>query len=329
MEKAKKNQVLEILDYWKTIEFLGQTDIPEESPDNKNLLEKIEKGEKTSEDKIEIFMELVSPYLSIEKQLETDEEKYTNYPSIGEEIDFCIGRIERNVIVEYLEKFLDNREESPEIAYPKKSAIAWCSFKTDAEGLYIQDSFQLSPILWAISVWEKSKAQKNHDFYLDKEEYDEIISHIDEDLQDQNVSQFLSSLFEKIFKEYVKSQFPDILKETLGFFEYNRYLNEETRDEDEEPTDYSDLGKSFFLNDIIQLSDLISRGKFGDKNAYAITPKGTELVWKDDLAIVSSDIHINENESAKLMVVGPRRMEYSKVVSLLDFIKKEIEEMFN
>jgi len=67
----------------------------------------------------------------------------------------------------------------------------------------------------------------------------------------------------------------------------------------------------------------------GDKNAYAITPKGTELVWKDDLAIVSSDIHINENESAKLMVVGPRRMEYSKVVSLLDFIKKEIEEMFN
>ena len=41
MEKAKKNQVLEILDYWKTIEFLGQIDIPEESTDNKKFLKKI------------------------------------------------------------------------------------------------------------------------------------------------------------------------------------------------------------------------------------------------------------------------------------------------
>ena len=28
------------------------------------------------------------------------------------------------------------------------------------------------------------------------------------------------------------------------------------------------------------------------------------------------------------MVVGPRRMEYSRVINLLDFICKEIEEMF-
>ena len=268
MEKAKKNQVLEILDYWKTIEFLGQIDIPEESSYNKKIIEKIEKGEKTTEDKIEIFMELISPYLDVEKQLEQDEEKYTNYPSVGEEISFCIGRIERNLIVEYLERFIENKEESPEIAYPKKSAVAWFSFKTDAEGLYIQDSFQLSPILWALSVWEKSKAQKNHDFYLDKEEYDEIVEKIDEVLQDQNVTQFLSSIYEKVFKDFVKAQFPDLPKDSLGFCEYNRYVNEEVRDEDEDSTDYSDLGKSFFLNDIIQLSDMISKGSFGDKSLY-------------------------------------------------------------
>lgn len=268
MEKAKKNQVLEILDYWKTIEFLGQIDIPEESADNKKLLEKIENGEKVNENKIEIFMNLVSPYLNLEKQLEQDTEKYTNYPSAGEEISICIGRLERNLVVEYLERFIENREKSPEIAYPKKSAIAWCSLKTDAEGLYIQDSFQLSPILWALSVWEKSKAQKNHDFYLDKEEYDEIISGIDEELQNQNVTQFLASIYERVYKEFVKTQFPDIPKNSLGFYEYNRYINEEARDEDEDPTDYADLGKSFFVNDIIQLSDLISKGKFGDGSTY-------------------------------------------------------------
>ena len=63
---------------------------------------------------------------------------------------------------------------------------------------------------------------------------------------------------------------------------------------------------------------------------YAVTPKGTELYWKDDVAIVTSEIKLNDSdENARLMVVGPRRMEYSKVVSLLDFISKEIEDMFN
>lgn len=268
MDKIKKNQVREILNYWKMIEFLGQTDIPEQNPDNKKVIEKIEKGDKTSENKIEIFTNLATPYINIVKQLEQDQEKYINYQSIGEEINYCIGRIERNTVVDYLEKYIDKKEDSPEIAYPKKSAIAWGSFKTDTEGVYIQDSFQLSPILWAISVWEKAKAQKNHDFYLDKEEYDEIISGIDEKLQNQNVLQFLASIYEKIYKEYIKPVFLEVPHDILGFFEYNRYLNEEARDEDEDSTDYSDLGKSFFLNDIIKLSKLISAGSFGDRSAY-------------------------------------------------------------
>ena len=68
-----------------------------------------------------------------------------------------------------------------------------------------------------------------------------------------------------------------------------------------------------------------------EKNVVAVTPKGTELVWKDDLAIVSSEIRISDNpsENARLMVVGPRRMEYSRVVNLLDFICKEIEDIFH
>ena len=66
-------------------------------------------------------------------------------------------------------------------------------------------------------------------------------------------------------------------------------------------------------------------------DVVAVTPKGTELVWKDDLAIVSNEIRLssNPNDNARLMVVGPRRMEYSRVVNLLDFICKEIEDMFN
>ena len=169
MDNTMKSQVLEILDYWRTIEFLGQTDIPEESPENKSLIEKILKGknpEGKKADKIEVFHFLETPYLEPEEMLEEDLNKFTDFGSIGGEIAFCLGRIDRNSVVEYLEKYVENPEQSPEIAYPKKSAIAWCSFKTDAEGKYQQGSFRLSPILWAIDVWDKSGAGRGRDFYL-------------------------------------------------------------------------------------------------------------------------------------------------------------------
>ena len=60
----------------------------------------------------------------------------------------------------------------------------------------------------------------------------------------------------------------------------------------------------------------------------AITPKGTDIMWKDDLAIITSEIKLNKADVARLMVVGPRRMEYNRVISLVDFIAKQIEELY-
>lgn len=268
MESNRRNQVLEILDYWKTIEFLGQVDIQEEGACNKKLIDKIKRGEEVNDSKVEIFTSITAPYIQIDKEIETDLGTYTKFASVGDVVFFSIGRIDRNSVVEYLEKFVENPENRPEIAYSEKSAIAWCSFKTDVEGTYLQGSFQLSPILWAIAEWEKCSAEKNHDFLLNTQKYQEIVDKIDEGLQDQNVSQFLIAIYEKVYKEYVKRQFPENSKNSMGFFEYNRYVNEEKRNQDEDPADYADLGKSFFLNDIIRLSELIVSGKFGDKNDY-------------------------------------------------------------
>lgn len=60
----------------------------------------------------------------------------------------------------------------------------------------------------------------------------------------------------------------------------------------------------------------------------AITPKGTDIMWKDDFAIITSEIKLNKADVGRLMVVGPRRMEYSRVISLVDFISKQIEELY-
>lgn len=98
--------------------------------------------------------------------------------------------------------------------------------------------------------------------------------------------------------------------------------------------EYADIEKlkelTKFFDDSKLFRSLVDHQTKGN-DVVAVTPKGTELVWKDDLAIVTSEIRIssNPNDNARLMVVGPRRMEYSRVVNLLDFISKQIEDMFN
>ena len=185
MEDKRKNAVLEILNYWKITEFLGQTDIPQESTENKKLIKNIKNGKDVKAEKIEVFFDL--PVLSasdidLEMILEKDRDDYAKFPSVGDEIHFCLGKVERNTVVDYLEKFIEDKSDNPEIVYPKKSAIAWCSFKTDTKGVYLKNSFQLSSILWAVAKWDESRAHNSHDFSLDTSEYEELVGEIDEEL---------------------------------------------------------------------------------------------------------------------------------------------------
>ena len=271
MENKRKTAVLEILNYWKITEFLGQTDIPQESTENKKLIKNIKNGKEVKAEKIEVFFDLPilsSSDIDLEVILGKDRDDYAKFPSVGDELHFCLGKIERNTVVDYLEKFIEDKSDNPEIAYPKKSAIAWCSFKTDTKGVYLSNSFQLSPILWAVAKWDEARAHNSHDFSLDTDEYKELVGEIDEELQDQNVDEFLSTIYEKIFNEYVKHRFSDGPQESMGIAEYNRYVDEPAREADEDAFDYADLGRSFFLNDLIQLAELVQSGNFGDGNDY-------------------------------------------------------------
>ena len=77
------------------------------------------------------------------------------------------------------------------------------------------------------------------------------------------------------------------------------------------------------------IKDLSSHSNDGS-DVLALTPAGTELMWKDDMAIITSQVRLGrgEEDKARIMVVGPRRMEYNRVVSLMDFISKQIEDLY-
>ncbi len=66
------------------------------------------------------------------------------------------------------------------------------------------------------------------------------------------------------------------------------------------------------------------------ENAVALrTSRGAELTWLNDMAIVRSTFHVNDNESGQLMVVGPSRMNYESVVAMIEYAADMIEKMYN
>lgn len=268
MDKIKKSQVLEVLNYWKSIEFLGQMDVPKESADNKKLVENLKRGEQVKANKIEIFKPLSLEDCYIEKILEQDMDIYKDFSFINGEVTFSIGEIERTIVVEYLERFIDSKDKNPDIEYTEKSAIAWCSFKTDADGMYLPDSFQLSPVVWACSAWEKCRLHKKGDLHLNTTEYDELISQINRSLEDKNVTEFLNSLYAQIYSDYIQPCFPAYSNKDKGSIIYCRYTSEEAKDQDENVSNYGDLCQSFYVTDLCQLMLLIEQDKFGDGNEY-------------------------------------------------------------
>ena len=94
--------------------------------------------------------------------------------------------------------------------------------------------------------------------------------------------------------------------------------------------EYSDIEKLKSLikifDDPEKLKQMVSSDHEND--VTAIMSKGTELVWKDDMAIITTDIKLNRSDVAKLMVVGPRRMEYNRVISLMSIISKTINDIY-
>lgn len=94
--------------------------------------------------------------------------------------------------------------------------------------------------------------------------------------------------------------------------------------------EFSDVEKLKELMKVVDDSKLF-RDLFDQKDDKTLalkTSSGSELYWVDDMAVVSSNIQINENEKARLMVVGPNRMQYDRVLSLLDYISSEIEKFY-
>lgn len=65
-----------------------------------------------------------------------------------------------------------------------------------------------------------------------------------------------------------------------------------------------------------------------DRAVAIRTNHGAELTWIDDVAVVRSHFKVNEHDTGQLMVVGPSRMHYDKIVAMIDYVASMIEKMY-
>lgn len=92
--------------------------------------------------------------------------------------------------------------------------------------------------------------------------------------------------------------------------------------------DFADLDKIKSL--MLMMDDTsVWRGiSKGEVDLFLQTSEKSELAWIDDLAVVSTNLRISGSETAKLMLVGPSRMDYKKIISLIELLSDSLETVY-
>lgn len=145
----KRDIACKILDYWSTMEFLSQ-DSYESCTGAKELTRELHKY--LSQNKV-IRMQL-PVYASLNEQKEI----YPTVKQLAKEckmkiwgnLTFYVGKVGRQHCIESLAKLLENRVELKQ-AEKNTDEIALFSFQCDQNGVYMEHSLSLSPLIWSLS----------------------------------------------------------------------------------------------------------------------------------------------------------------------------------
>ena len=66
----------------------------------------------------------------------------------------------------------------------------------------------------------------------------------------------------------------------------------------------------------------------GDNSMMVKMNERTDLIWYSDMAVVTSKFKMSEQEEGEMIVVGPNRMHYDPIVSLINAMAETIEALY-
>lgn len=92
--------------------------------------------------------------------------------------------------------------------------------------------------------------------------------------------------------------------------------------------EFSDINKLKRMMKILEDGNLFHQWTDQEGNVAIQINEKNELLQIGDCSVVSTKFRYNNDEEGQLMVVGPNRMQYSKVVALMDYMSNVIEDVF-
>lgn len=92
--------------------------------------------------------------------------------------------------------------------------------------------------------------------------------------------------------------------------------------------EFSSIEKLRQLMSMLENSQMWQELAVNHENLRLRKGDNSELVWVDDMAVISSTLRLDDNSEHQLMVVGPNRMEYGRVLSLIDYVSEMVYQVY-
>ena len=263
-----------ILRYWYLMEFLSQQNFPSESRDNKKANQTARTGEHRYP--ITVYRELDEQVPDIRTLLNEDAKTYPFHSVTSDEVAICLGKIGRNLCVEYLRKKFGQTDESPEVS---RGTICIIGLKCDGNGRYIQNSFCISPLLWGVAQLQNTEGKINEEFLaqlLSLSAYRTAMapfeSELTEIVEEQRVGKPVTTpLLQRLYHSVCQAYLIPLFNEATpfrGLAIHRRYSSEESKVKNLDPLYHSDLCRSFFADDLRLVTQQIEAGRYGRQSEF-------------------------------------------------------------
>lgn len=262
-EKSSYGTVQKILDYWYTMEFLGQDPLPRLTREEERSLRMAEAGSSKCR-----FLHIIRPFTEAERVLDAVKADLQRYHmERWGNLTLYIGKSRREVCVRRLAEALGQKYDPPE---KNLDEIAWCSFQLNEAGRYLQASFSLSRPIWALNRAAKQSRQMQEGF-LDEEVYRDQIREYDEFLSQMDMSETygmtregLEILYDKIRKAFLDTGETEQTSSFYCLLEYQLFPDKEAED-DWRDDGYRGLGIDFYSDDLKMVQERLKKdGKQGE-----------------------------------------------------------------
>ncbi|HDA9567895.1 TPA: DNA helicase, partial [Listeria innocua] len=135
--KTKQLKAMEIIEFWRLIEFLNQKAFPIQNTEDRKV--QLSKMEELNQNKLTIFEE-VTDQQTIKEKIKDNEKLNEQLPITSSDFHIVVGRMQRKIIIDTLYQEFKDRETVEN----NTENIAMLALKVNSEGQYIRESLRVS-----------------------------------------------------------------------------------------------------------------------------------------------------------------------------------------